>query len=97
MLANGMGMKRTVVFDQRRVLGDGWEIECVSRPSVDSTSEIGLLLLLWPAILIDMGDGSPELLELGRRNGGDIDVELAPTQNAAEVLPYSTRVMAVWH
>ena len=65
MLASPMGMKRTVVFDQRRVLGDGWEIKCVSRSSVDSESMMGLQLL-WPAILIDMGGRSPQLLELGR-------------------------------
>ena len=50
-----MGRKRTVVLGQRRVLGDGWEINCVSRSSADSEKDMSLLLWLWPAMLIDMG------------------------------------------
>ena len=87
MLASRMGMKRTVVSDQRRVLGDGWEIQCISRSPSDSESVIGLLLALWPAILIDNWDCNPQQLELGSETCAFGDIELAPTQSATEVLP----------
>ena len=56
-------MKRTIVSDQRRVLGYGWEIQCISRSSVIVEGELGLLLALWPAILIDEGDYNAQSLD----------------------------------
>ena len=67
MLASRMGMKRTVVFDQRRVLGDCWETGCVSRLIAygESEGEMDLLLLLWPAILIVLGAHNCSSLLMG--------------------------------
>ena len=70
-----MGRKRTVVLGQRRVLGDGWEIKCVSRSSADKEKDMSLLLWLWPAMLIDMGahNCSSLLMESHRQLGGHND------------------------
>ena len=77
MLASRMGMERTVVFDQRRVLGDCWETGCVSRSIAYGEGEMGSLLLLWPAILMVLGAHDRSSLLV--RNNGQVEVNLKHT------------------